>query len=121
MGEGPALPTLIPSQYNHVLPNFLTPYLVLQVTPTSVSNGPVIPDILSPSDSFPAKFFLTATIPAVTRVVCGVDLWLVAMDETMNNIYPFSYDKEDMAFLFDDTNENKEARIQFWGYQRHVS
>ena len=46
---------------------------------------------------------------------------LAAVDEKLNDKYPVSYGKYDKDCLFEDTNKNEEARIQFLSYKRHNS
>ena len=97
-----------------MLHNSLTPSRVLPIYPPPAVNGSVTSALIFHADTFPAKFIPAATIPAGTRKVGVLGLVLVAVDGTTNDVEPFSYNEEDGKLLFQNTNMNKELRIQFW-------
>ena len=50
-------------------------------------------------------------MPMGSRLVGGLDLLLVVVEETMNNAETLSDDEVDRGCLFEDINDNEEAFV----------
>ena len=107
IGERTTLTLLIPSHANIVLPNGAVPSpdimtsIVLQVPTTTVANG-------------------TSSTALIYTDGCGLGFLLATVEETLKYVEPLSDNEGDVECLFEDSDDNDEARSQFWLHQSNV-